>query len=180
MSLTIILSKLLSHFPGPNVLMYLKCVQNMHSIHVVVSTPGKLFTAAKHCQNKWPLIIEWISIPVQYTSISHYFHIVTLQFDLVQYMVNFSWYCRCFCLLYWSPKVMYQEFIALVVPVLYIHRYLILHLHPKWIIIMLAGGSLQWCHNEHDGVSNHWHLDCLLNHLYRCRSYYDCIKQQVI
>ena len=30
--------------------------------------------------------------------------------------------------------------------------------------------SLQWCHNEHDGVSNHWHLDCLLNCLFRCRS----------
>ena len=27
-----------------------------------------------------------------------------------------------------------------------------------------------WHHNEPDGVSNHWHLDCLLNHLFRHRS----------
>ena len=30
--------------------------------------------------------------------------------------------------------------------------------------------SLQWCHNEHDGLSNHRHLDCLLNHVFRHRS----------
>ena len=30
--------------------------------------------------------------------------------------------------------------------------------------------SLQWRHNEHDGISNHRGLDCLLNHLFRCRS----------
>ena len=30
--------------------------------------------------------------------------------------------------------------------------------------------SLQWRHNEHDGVSNHWCLDCLLNHLFGCWS----------
>ena len=29
---------------------------------------------------------------------------------------------------------------------------------------------LQWCHNECNGVSNHWHLDCVLNHLFRRRS----------
>ena len=28
-------------------------------------------------------------------------------------------------------------------------------------------GTLQWHHNECDGVSNHQHLDCLLNHLFR-------------
>ena len=27
--------------------------------------------------------------------------------------------------------------------------------------------SLQWRHNEHDGVSNHQPRDCLLNHLFR-------------
>ena len=27
----------------------------------------------------------------------------------------------------------------------------------------------QWCHNERVGVSNHKRLDCLLNHLFRCR-----------
>ena len=30
--------------------------------------------------------------------------------------------------------------------------------------------SLNWLHNEHDGVSNHQSLDCLLNRLFRCRS----------
>ena len=29
---------------------------------------------------------------------------------------------------------------------------------------------LQWRHNEHDGVSNHQHHDCLLNRLFRRRS----------
>ena len=29
---------------------------------------------------------------------------------------------------------------------------------------------LQWCHNEHGGVSNHQLRDCLLNHLFRPRS----------
>ena len=30
--------------------------------------------------------------------------------------------------------------------------------------------SLRWRHNEPDGVSNHWRLDCLLNHLFRRKS----------
>ena len=30
--------------------------------------------------------------------------------------------------------------------------------------------SLQWRHNEHDGISNHHHLHCLLNCWFRCRS----------
>ena len=30
--------------------------------------------------------------------------------------------------------------------------------------------SLQWCHNEHDVISNHQRLDCLLNHLFRSKS----------
>ena len=30
--------------------------------------------------------------------------------------------------------------------------------------------SLQWRHNERDGVSNHQRLDCLHNHLFSCRS----------
>ena len=30
--------------------------------------------------------------------------------------------------------------------------------------------SLQWCHNEHDGISNHRHFDCFHNHLFRRRS----------
>ena len=30
--------------------------------------------------------------------------------------------------------------------------------------------AIQWRHNERDGVLNHRRLDCLLNHLLRCRS----------
>ena len=36
-----------------------------------------------------------------------------------------------------------------------------------------SGGApfaLQWCHNECHGISNHRHLDCLLNCSFRCRS----------
>ena len=32
------------------------------------------------------------------------------------------------------------------------------------------GMSLQWCHNEHDGISNHQPHHCLLNSLFRHRS----------
>ena len=32
------------------------------------------------------------------------------------------------------------------------------------------GMSLQWCHDGHDGISNHQPLDCLLNRLFRRRS----------
>ena len=30
--------------------------------------------------------------------------------------------------------------------------------------------ALRWCHNDPDGVSNHWCIDCLLNHLFQRRS----------
>ena len=33
-----------------------------------------------------------------------------------------------------------------------------------------CGSSLQWRHNERDGVSNHRRLDCLLNRLFRHRT----------
>ena len=35
------------------------------------------------------------------------------------------------------------------------------HLHRHSSLI------LQWRHNENDDVSNHWHLDCLINRLFR-------------
>ena len=35
-----------------------------------------------------------------------------------------------------------------------------------WSFLM----TLQWCHNEHNGISNHWRLDCLLNRLFGHRS----------
>ena len=31
------------------------------------------------------------------------------------------------------------------------------------VIIVLLGRSLQWRHNEGDGISNHRRIDCLLN-----------------
>ena len=31
----------------------------------------------------------------------------------------------------------------------------------------VEANTLQWRHNEHDGVSNHQPNDCLLNHLFR-------------
>ena len=40
------------------------------------------------------------------------------------------------------------------------------HIHAP----MLYHISLEWHHNERDGVSNHQHLDCLLNRLFRHRS----------
>ena len=33
-----------------------------------------------------------------------------------------------------------------------------------------TGNTLRWRHNERDGISNHQAHDCLLNHLFRCRS----------
>ena len=34
----------------------------------------------------------------------------------------------------------------------------------------IYGLSLQWRHNDHDGISNHWHLNCLLNCMFWHRS----------
>ena len=36
---------------------------------------------------------------------------------------------------------------------------------PRW-----ESFTSQWCHNDHDGVSNHQPHGCLLNRLFRCRS----------
>ena len=30
--------------------------------------------------------------------------------------------------------------------------------------------SLQWHHNDCHGITNYWHLDCLINHVFRCTS----------
>ena len=37
-------------------------------------------------------------------------------------------------------------------------------------VILIGTVTLQWRHNEHDGVSNHWRLECLVNRLFRRRS----------
>ena len=39
-----------------------------------------------------------------------------------------------------------------------------------WLKKCVSTSTLQWHHNEHDGVSNLRRLDCLLNPLYRRRS----------
>ena len=36
--------------------------------------------------------------------------------------------------------------------------------------LQILGCPLQWCHNGHDGISNHQPHDCLLNRLFRRRS----------
>ena len=47
---------------------------------------------------------------------------------------------------------------------LHIFLMILLTISQHWFIKF---SPLQWCHNEHDGISNHWHLDCLLNPLFR-------------
>ena len=41
-------------------------------------------------------------------------------------------------------------------------------IHDWWARLPYV--PLQWHHNERDCISNHWHLDCLLNRLFRRRS----------
>ena len=43
-------------------------------------------------------------------------------------------------------------------------------LHTENYLSMTCPQTLQWRHNECDGVSNQWRLDCLLNRLFRRRS----------
>ena len=38
------------------------------------------------------------------------------------------------------------------------------------LFINMQEHTLQWHHNEHDGISSHQHLDCLVNRLFRHRS----------
>ena len=66
----------------------------------------------------------------------------------------------------------YQWYASMVV------EHLILHSHPHvqsnntahYTTILHIPQSLQWRHNERDGVSNHQPHDCLLNRLFRYRS----------
>ena len=44
------------------------------------------------------------------------------------------------------------------------------HVKLGTLIININLSPLQWHNNEHDGISNHWRLDCLLNRLFRRRS----------
>ena len=38
------------------------------------------------------------------------------------------------------------------------------------VAVPLEKDTLEWRHNERDGVSYHRRLDCLLNRLFKCRS----------
>ena len=52
-------------------------------------------------------------------------------------------------------------------------EYKIYYKSVGWCICWFAKSKfkpLQWRHNERNGVSNHLHLGCLLNRLFRCRS----------
>ena len=51
----------------------------------------------------------------------------------------------------------------------YHYQATIKHYKTRMVCILL-GMSLQWRHNEFDGVLNHQRLDCLLNRLFRRRS----------
>ena len=43
-------------------------------------------------------------------------------------------------------------------------------MHLTIVFVGMLHNSLQWRHNERDGVSNHWRLHYLLNCWFRCRS----------
>ena len=52
-------------------------------------------------------------------------------------------------------------------------EYILQNNHRRLYVGRVTGfcaGTLHWCQNERDGVSNHQRLDCLLNCLFRCRS----------
>ena len=51
-----------------------------------------------------------------------------------------------------------------------IHRSPVAVIRGAMALMCLAYVSLQWRYNEHDGVSNHWRLYCLLNRLFRHRA----------
>ena len=48
--------------------------------------------------------------------------------------------------------------------------YYLIALVLRWQRLVKLRYSLQWRHNEHDGVLNHGRLDCLFNRLFRRRS----------
>ena len=48
--------------------------------------------------------------------------------------------------------------------------YICIRCSPKTAcLVWLMALSLQWCHNERNGISNYQSLDCLLSHLFRRR-----------
>ena len=64
------------------------------------------------------------------------------------------------CLIYWTQSPWKQD--AGNASVTSKHLYLMKTPGPQL--------TLEWHHNERDGVSNHWRLGCLLNSLFRHRS----------
>ena len=110
---------------------------------------------------------------------------------------NFHWYtiffeenefeyivCKILAILCGLPSVNtcpcchgYKEIVQIHVPsglVFQAEYKHVVHQESSYMSSIFQGSStwlpLQWRHDVHDGISNHWCLDCLLNRLFRCRS----------
>ena len=46
----------------------------------------------------------------------------------------------------------------------------LMHYSPEKCYPKIHQSTLQWCRNEHHGISNHQHLYCLLSCLFKCKS----------
>ena len=86
--------------------------------------------------------------------------------------LGFRWICRWFCV----PCLGERKWSVIDTNV-YWHDFLYdsllvasARMKQSWRIWVNPLMSLQWRHNECDGVSNHWRLEYLLYHLFRCRS----------
>ena len=76
---------------------------------------------------------------------------------------------------YWAPRILCGMFCALLCFIvfrfiMFFCVFVVVGYPPNFMIVLVSSNSLQWRHNECDGVSNHRHLDCVLNRLSRCRS----------
>ena len=86
----------------------------------------------------------------------------------IQYLHKFDQVSTAYkCFIVWNRYLRHGWIITSHIIVWYIiiypcDRYLLLALKSSY--------PLQWCHNGCDRVLNHWHLDCLLNRLFRRRS----------
>ena len=86
----------------------------------------------------------------------------------IQYLHKFDQVSTAYkCFIVWNRYLRHGWIITSHIIVWYIiiypcDRYLLLALKSSY--------PLQWCHNGCDRVLNHWHLDCLLNRLFRHRS----------
>ena len=79
----------------------------------------------------------------------------------------------------WNFYIFGTQYAVNVILCTWIYGKLVCHPIPnKWnswsfySVLVLRGlnMSLQWCHNEPDGISYHWLLSCFLSHLFQRRS----------